>query len=68
MDPTLEAILVALAKSAPSAIQAIALALSSGESPEQAVARARAALDAVKKIDTAAEDAARRARVRSKAR
>lgn len=68
MDPTLEAVLVAIARSAPSAIQAIASALSSGESPEQAVSRARAAVDSVKRIDTATEDAARRARVKAKSR
>lgn len=64
MDPTLEAVLIALAKSAPEAIRVIADALAGGESPEKAVARAREAVSRLHHIDTTHEDEARRARVR----
>lgn len=62
MDPTLEALLVTLARAAPQLIQTIADALRGGDTPEEAVAKARALTPS--RIDTTAEDAERRRRLR----
>lgn len=61
LDPVAEALLLALAKAAPAAIIVVADALKGGESPEQAVAKARLAVPP--RIDTRDEDDTRRQRL-----
>ena len=63
MDAVLEAMLVALARLAPSVIHAISDALRGGDTPEVAVAKAKAATPP--RIDTSFEDEAARARIRA---
>lgn len=63
MDPILEAMLVALARLAPAVITTIADALRGGDSPEQAVAKAKALTPP--RLDTTFEDDARRNRIRA---
>lgn len=62
MDPTSEALLLALARAAPAVIVAIADALRGGETPEQAIEKAKRV--APVRLDTTFEDEARRARIR----
>ena len=61
MDPVLEASLVALARSAPAVFSIIADALRGGDTPEEAVAKARAVTP--ERLDTFDEDRARRERL-----
>lgn len=61
LDPVLEAVLIALAKTAPTAIITIADALKDGETPEEAVAKARSAVPP--RLDTRAKDEERRKRL-----
>lgn len=61
LDPVVEALLLALAKTAPSAIILVADALKGGETPEQAVAKAKMAVPA--RIDTREDDETRRQRL-----
>lgn len=58
MDPVVEAILLAIAKVAPTAIIVIADALKGGDTPEQAVTKARLAVPP--RLDTTAKDDKRR--------
>jgi hypothetical protein len=62
LDPILEALLLALARTAPTVIHVVSDALRGGDTPEQAVAKAKAATPV--KLDTTFEDEARRARIR----
>lgn len=62
LDPILEATLIAAARYAPQAIIAIADALKDGDTPEAAVAKAKAVTPP--RLDTTFEDEARRARIR----
>lgn len=62
MDPITEALLIALARSAPHVVGAIADALRGGDTPEEAVAKAKRLTPA--RLDTTFEDEARRARIR----
>lgn len=61
LDPIVEALLLALARSAPQAVGALADALRGGDSPEEAVAKARRVMPL--RLDTTFEDEARRARL-----
>lgn len=61
LDPIVEALLIALARAAPHVFGVIADALRGGDTPEQAVAKAKAVTPA--RIDTSFEDEARRTRL-----
>ena len=62
IDAVLEAMLIALARVAPSVIHVISDALRGGDSPEVAVGKAKALTPP--RLDTTAEDEERRERIR----
>ena len=64
IDPVVEVVLLTLARSAPSIFSVIADALKGGDTPEQAIAKAKAVRP--KKLDTRAKDRARRERMRKR--
>lgn len=61
LDPILEALLLALARSSPQMIGVLADALRGGDTPEEAVAKAKRVAPA--RLDTSFEDEARRRRI-----